>query len=151
MLLASPADATVYHDEILNDLRRPPRRRLFRAADQAEAEDKKASKGHYAIPHGGLFRYVSFPNYLCEWYVVTPQTPSLAIPHTSPSYQIALGSLRPRPQARVVRIRFRCWTALHPYPGIILATPVWKARPCSRRTRVVAYQAPLAWMDVRPR
>ncbi|GFZ43825.1 hypothetical protein JCM24511_01545, partial [Saitozyma sp. JCM 24511] len=57
----------VYHDEILNDLRRPPRRRLFRAADQAEAEDKKASKGHYAIPHGGLFRYVSFPNYLCEW------------------------------------------------------------------------------------
>jgi len=22
---------------------------------------------HYAIPHGGLYTLVSFPNYLCEW------------------------------------------------------------------------------------
>ena len=43
----------VYHDEILNDLRRPG--------------TKAKGKGRYKIPEGGLFRYVSFPNYLCEW------------------------------------------------------------------------------------
>jgi 3-oxo-5-alpha-steroid 4-dehydrogenase 1 len=78
----------VYHDEILNDLRRPPQQRLFKAADLAEDEDKRAIKGHYAIPHGGLFRYVSFPNYFCEWYVLSPQTPRIPVPHISPSYRI---------------------------------------------------------------
>ncbi|KIM82634.1 hypothetical protein PILCRDRAFT_7975, partial [Piloderma croceum F 1598] len=22
---------------------------------------------HYAIPHGYLYKYISYPNYLCEW------------------------------------------------------------------------------------
>ncbi|TIA91427.1 hypothetical protein E3P99_01077 [Wallemia hederae] len=28
---------------------------------------KRRAKGGYAIPSGGLFDYVSYPNYLCEW------------------------------------------------------------------------------------
>ena len=57
----------VYHDEILNDLRRPSGKRLLTAAGPEEEKDKKAGNGRYAIPRGGLFRLVSFPNYLCEW------------------------------------------------------------------------------------
>ena len=57
----------VYHDEILNDLRREPSKRLITSYDKEEEQDKKAGNGRYAIPRGGLFTLVSFPNYLCEW------------------------------------------------------------------------------------
>ncbi|KAJ7578145.1 3-oxo-5-alpha-steroid 4-dehydrogenase-domain-containing protein, partial [Mycena floridula] len=43
----------VIHDEILANIRR-------RAAKDKDAQ-------HYAIPQGLLYRYVSFPNYFCEW------------------------------------------------------------------------------------
>jgi 3-oxo-5-alpha-steroid 4-dehydrogenase 1 len=49
----------VVHDEILFDIRR-----------KAASEKKKTSspqKEHYAIPHGYLYTYISYPNYLCEW------------------------------------------------------------------------------------
>ncbi|KAJ7094022.1 hypothetical protein B0H15DRAFT_150227 [Mycena belliarum] len=46
----------VAHDEILANIRR-----------RARAKPKTAPGEHYAIPHGLLFRFVSFPNYLCEW------------------------------------------------------------------------------------
>jgi len=59
----------VYHDEILNDLRREPSKRLITSYDEEEEKDKKAGNGRYAIPRGGLFNVVSFPNYLCEWLV----------------------------------------------------------------------------------
>ena len=63
---------TVYHDEILNDLRREPSKRLITSYDEEEEKDKKAGNGRYAIPRGGLFNLVSFPNYLCEWLVIIP-------------------------------------------------------------------------------
>ncbi|KAG8824259.1 hypothetical protein FRC19_002142 [Serendipita sp. 401] len=46
--------SNIFHDEILYDLRRshPP---------TADGEP------HYAIPYGGLYKYISYPNYLCEW------------------------------------------------------------------------------------
>ncbi|KAJ6591005.1 hypothetical protein DFH09DRAFT_1138312 [Mycena vulgaris] len=48
----------IVHDEILLNLRR-------RAKDK---KDDGAPPGeHYAIPHGLLYRFVSYPNYLCEW------------------------------------------------------------------------------------
>lgn len=62
---------SVYHDEILNDLRRPDGQRLVSSIPKEELEkDKKAGNGRYAIPRGGLFQLVSFPNYLCEWSVI---------------------------------------------------------------------------------
>jgi len=62
----------VYHDEILNDLRREPSKRLITSYNKEEEKDKKAGNGRYAIPRGGLFNLVSFPNYLCEWSVPPP-------------------------------------------------------------------------------
>lgn len=46
----------VYHDEILLNIRR-------------KAQDKKTedAKPHYAIPYGGLYRFISYPNYFSEW------------------------------------------------------------------------------------
>ena len=67
----------VYHDEILLNIRRKAiakgkARELLDDEDEDENDGKKKkarrqSSPHYAIPHGGLFCLVSFPNYLCEW------------------------------------------------------------------------------------
>lgn len=46
----------VKHDMILMDIRR-----------KSPAKKGDGGKEHYSIPHGLLFRWVSFPNYLCEW------------------------------------------------------------------------------------
>lgn len=51
-----------YHDEILHDLRREPKRRLVRTRPHSNV-----SHGRYRVPYGGLFKLVSFPNYFCEW------------------------------------------------------------------------------------
>ena len=46
----------IAHDEILLNIRRNTKK------------DQSKQKGeHYAIPHGLLFSYISFPNYFCEW------------------------------------------------------------------------------------
>ena len=69
-LLGSTAEeGAVYHDEILNDLRRSPHRRLVSAPSIEEKEDVRIGDGRYKIPRGGLFELVSFPNYLCELWV----------------------------------------------------------------------------------
>jgi 3-oxo-5-alpha-steroid 4-dehydrogenase 1 len=54
----------VYHDEILLNIRR----KAIAKGKAKELEDgKQARQPHYAIPHGGLYSIISFPNYLCEW------------------------------------------------------------------------------------
>ncbi|SPO29415.1 probable steroid 5alpha-reductase [Ustilago trichophora] len=59
----------VIHDEILMDIRRPNRKQ---ASNKPDDDDTKVVKGSsarkYSIPRGGLFEYISFPNYLCEWF-----------------------------------------------------------------------------------
>jgi 3-oxo-5-alpha-steroid 4-dehydrogenase 1 len=71
----------VYHDEILHNLRRPsivfrylP---FLRPAAIASSSSKRTKTGTdqdranktYFIPAGGLFPWVTFPNYLSEWWV----------------------------------------------------------------------------------
>lgn len=50
----------IVHDEILLNLRR-------NANAQKKNDDGKAKGEHYAIPYGLLYRWISYPNYLCEW------------------------------------------------------------------------------------
>ncbi|CAO1619061.1 unnamed protein product [Parajaminaea phylloscopi] len=61
----------IYHDEILLDLRRPRSQRVTRSGREASDDDDdkdQAGKPKYSIPQGGLYQFVSFPNYLCEWF-----------------------------------------------------------------------------------
>ena len=48
----------IMHDEILLDIRRKA---------NSKGKSKAEAGEHYAIPHGGLYTLVSYPNYLCEW------------------------------------------------------------------------------------
>lgn len=69
----------VVHDEILLNLRRKrqttdAKHKKDDDASKSGNENRTSEKGkedekgeHYAIPHGLLYTYVSFPNYLCEW------------------------------------------------------------------------------------
>ncbi|KAG5638858.1 hypothetical protein H0H81_009409 [Sphagnurus paluster] len=49
----------IWHDEVLLTLRRHA---------QSKANAKPGTGEHYAIPYGGLYAFVSYPNYLCEWF-----------------------------------------------------------------------------------
>ncbi|KAJ6613591.1 3-oxo-5-alpha-steroid 4-dehydrogenase-domain-containing protein [Mycena sp. CBHHK59/15] len=49
----------IVHDEILLNIRR-------NAKSKGKAKDAAPGE-HYAIPHGLLYRYISYPNYFCEW------------------------------------------------------------------------------------
>ncbi|KAJ3563937.1 hypothetical protein NP233_g8622 [Leucocoprinus birnbaumii] len=49
----------VVHDEILVNIRRK--------ANATGKNNTKAKGEHYGIPHGLLYRYISYPNYFCEW------------------------------------------------------------------------------------
>ena len=48
----------ILHDEILLDIRRKA---------NSKGKGKAEAGEHYAIPQGGLYTLVSYPNYLCEW------------------------------------------------------------------------------------
>jgi len=51
----------IYHDEILLNIRRKAN---SKGKGKAEGKDKGE---HYAIPQGGLFSLISYPNYFFEW------------------------------------------------------------------------------------
>ena len=54
----------MYHDEVLRDLRRPNKR-------SQDINDKSTGKSGnertYKVPQDGLFQYILYPHYLCEW------------------------------------------------------------------------------------
>lgn len=47
----------IFHDEILAEIRRAALRR-----------QEKGVKKLYLLPEGGLFDYILYPHYLCEWF-----------------------------------------------------------------------------------
>lgn len=51
-----------FHDEVLREIRRKEGRRQAQASEKGVTVDKV-----YKIPQAGLFKYVLFPHYLCEW------------------------------------------------------------------------------------
>lgn len=51
-----------FHDEELREIRRRELRRQAGSDDAAKGVAK-----HYQIPQAGLFRYMLFPHYFCEW------------------------------------------------------------------------------------
>ncbi|KAF7979010.1 hypothetical protein HWV62_43975 [Athelia sp. TMB] len=60
----------ILHDEVLFDIRRKAQaKKAAASSDSGGAADpaKPKEKEHYAIPHGYLYAYISYPNYLCEW------------------------------------------------------------------------------------
>ncbi|KAF8201759.1 3-oxo-5-alpha-steroid 4-dehydrogenase-domain-containing protein [Pholiota molesta] len=50
----------IYHDEILLNIRR-------KAKTKGKAKEGEARGEHYAIPQGGLYSLISYPNYFFEW------------------------------------------------------------------------------------
>lgn len=59
----------VLHDEILLDIRRKAKNKDKGEVKQNEdgSSTPKRVQEHYAIPQGWLYKYVSYPNYFCEW------------------------------------------------------------------------------------
>jgi 3-oxo-5-alpha-steroid 4-dehydrogenase 1 len=52
----------IYHDEILYEIRR-----RANAKGKVKEGTSGSKQTYYGIPQGGLFRWISYPNYLCEW------------------------------------------------------------------------------------
>ena len=56
----------IVHDEILHNIRRKKQAEDAKKTPEQIAKEKKKGE-HYAIPHGLLYKYISYPNYFCEW------------------------------------------------------------------------------------
>ncbi|THH33036.1 hypothetical protein EUX98_g1140 [Antrodiella citrinella] len=54
----------ILHDEVLLNIRRKAKAKGKAREDDSNGKNKQE---HYAIPHGYLYNYISFPNYFCEW------------------------------------------------------------------------------------
>ncbi|KAJ7756926.1 hypothetical protein B0H16DRAFT_1537427 [Mycena metata] len=61
-LWAAGFAGNVIHDEILLNIRRHAK-----SKGKAKEAGTTSPGEHYAIPHGLLYRYISYPNYFCEW------------------------------------------------------------------------------------
>lgn len=70
VLWAAGFVGNVLHDEVLLNIRRNAKAKGKAKAKSPSPSDsprKKPQREHYGIPHGYLYAYVSYPNYLCEW------------------------------------------------------------------------------------
>ncbi|KAK5992034.1 hypothetical protein PT974_05430 [Cladobotryum mycophilum] len=55
------------HDEELREIRRKEQRRQERIRKETGQQSAASVEKHYQIPQAGLFRYMLYPHYLCEW------------------------------------------------------------------------------------
>jgi len=60
LLWATGFAGNILHDEVLLNIRR-------NANAKGKRNENQVGKEHYAIPRGYLYRYISYPNYFCEW------------------------------------------------------------------------------------
>ena len=66
LLWAAGFVGNIVHDEVLLNIRRKKQAEDAKKAAEQIAKEKKKGE-HYAIPYGLLYRYISYPNYFCEW------------------------------------------------------------------------------------
>lgn len=57
----------VYHDDELRELRRSSKREQEEKQRAQGESDKKSVERVYKIPQAGLFEYILYPHYVCEW------------------------------------------------------------------------------------
>lgn len=66
----------IYHDDELREIRRVALRKQKKQEEEVEKNEKGKGTGkdkkkgvdkHYEIPQAGLFRWIFYPHYLCEW------------------------------------------------------------------------------------
>ncbi|CAO1614153.1 unnamed protein product [Jaminaea pallidilutea] len=101
--------SNVYHDEILLDVRRPRDQRWTKVMrEDRDGEDRSIGQGQkdkpkYGVPKGGLYRFISYPNYLSEWFewlsysiaalsvtALSPLSPSSSTLPITPSARLVL-------------------------------------------------------------
>ncbi|KAF7563231.1 hypothetical protein G7046_g936 [Stylonectria norvegica] len=59
--------ANFFHDEELRDIRRREEQRQERLRRYHPERTPDTVNKHYEIPQAGLFRYMLYPHYFCEW------------------------------------------------------------------------------------
>ncbi|KAJ4474391.1 hypothetical protein J3R30DRAFT_3295823 [Lentinula aciculospora] len=69
ILWASGFVGNIIHDEILLNLRRKANSKPDGKVTGSSGRTAKTinTSEHYAIPYGLLYKYISYPNYFCEW------------------------------------------------------------------------------------
>lgn len=87
----------IWHDEVLLNIRRKPKneRRPSPGPDKKKEDgatvgreaSKVSSKPYYGIPYGGLYKFISYPNYFTEWVEWT----GYAIASTALANQLPVG------------------------------------------------------------
>lgn len=59
--------ANVWHDDELREIRRAAKRNLEKKMKGSGEKDKSKVDKVYMMPQNGLFNYILYPHYLCEW------------------------------------------------------------------------------------
>ncbi|KZT72277.1 hypothetical protein DAEQUDRAFT_27641 [Daedalea quercina L-15889] len=65
-LWAAGLAGNIVHDEVLLNIRRNAKAKGKGRASPPPGK-RQNKQEHYAIPHGYLYRLISYPNYFCEW------------------------------------------------------------------------------------
>ena len=92
--------SNIWHDEVLLNIRRQPELRLIKlvSSSKRDQEESKGPEPRYAIPRGGLYPMVSFPNYLSEWFewlgfAISASALAAQLPATHVVFPFAAGRL----------------------------------------------------------
>ncbi len=73
MIWALGLVGNIFHDDELREIRRAATRNQAKRAQEAEESTGKGKGGKvgvdkvYMVPQNGLFWYIFYPHYLCEW------------------------------------------------------------------------------------